>query len=206
MWEWLSSEFVLFLVSHVNTLPVPSSQVRAKCWIYGQQSKVLLLQSGDEPSKGESSTCYQHSSGAKYNASKKSVKCSARLSGLCLGCLLLQYRITYLSNMTEDNIYVFLKWQNNEFGNYLRGKPSVRPASKNCAHARWTQQMSTDCSDADCCEMVLSMGIWIRDIPATGSGMYLDAKFCPMWMNCVFKILATLDGDAFLSVPVLGTQ
>lgn len=108
--------------------------------------------------------------------------------------------------MTEDNIYAFLKWQNNEFGNYLRGKPSVRPASKNHAHARCTEQMAADCSDADCYEMVVSTGIWIRDIPATGSGMHLDAKFCPVWMNHVFKILATLDGDAFISVPVLDTQ
>lgn len=36
--------------------------------------------------------------------------------------------------------------------------------------------------------------------------MHLDAKFCPVWMNRVFKILATLDGDAFISVPVLDTQ
>lgn len=65
--------------------------------------------------------------------------------------------------------------------------------------------MATDRSDADCYEMVLSTGIQIRDSPATGSGVHLDAKFCPMWMNCVFKIVATLDGDAFISVPVLGT-
>lgn len=79
-------------------------------------------------------------------------------------------------------------------------------ASKNCAHARCTQQMATDCSDADCYEMVRSTGIQIRDIPTTGSGIHFDAKCCPLWMNCVFKILATLDGAAFTSVPVLGTR
>lgn len=53
--------------------------------------------------------------------------------------------------------------------------------------------------------MVPSTDILIRDSPTTGSDIHSDSEFCSVWINCAFKLLVILDGDAIF-VTVFGTQ
>lgn len=68
------------------------------------------------------------------------------------------------------------------------------------AHSRFLQNLDTDRY-----EMVPSTDILIRDSPTTGSDIHSDSEFCSVWINCAFKLLVILDGDAIF-VTVFGTQ